>query len=89
MTENRLFPTPGELSYPCTWLYKVIGADGESVREAVAEVLTAYEYTLRFSNISSRGKYNAFNVEVRVESREQRDEIYQKLKAHPKIKVVM
>ncbi len=89
MAENRLFDTSGNTAYPCTWLYKVIGRDGESVRDAVSAVLSGYEYTIKFSNISSRGNYNAFNVEVRVESQEQRDTIYQNLKTHPGIKVVM
>lgn len=89
MAENRLFNTSGKPTYPCKWLYKVIGSSGETVREAAAEALAGYEYTVTFSNISKLGNYNAFNVEVNVACQEQRDDIYTKLKAHPGIKVVM
>ncbi len=80
---------PNAPEYPRPWLFKVIGVSGRAVRKAVAEVISKGEYRVSFSNISSKGNYTAFNVEMLVDSQEHRDEIYQNLKKHPQIKAVL
>lgn len=78
-----------ELEYPCRWLYKVIGWDEEAVRGAVLEVVDVEGLTMELSHHSSQGTYVSFNVEVTVESDEQRTGIYEGLKAHDAVRMVL
>ncbi len=77
------------LTYPCHWVYKVIGSGQEQVRRAIDEVVEGYEYTVTFSNASRTGKYCCLNLEMTVPSEESRTQIYQALKQHPHIILVL
>ena len=76
------------ISYPCVWLYKVIGADADLIAAAVEAVVGGYE-TLSPSGTSSSGRYISYNLEVMVSSREHRDRIYSEFKAHPDIAFIL
>lgn len=78
-----------QLEYPCEWLYKLIGADERAVRTAIAETITERSHTIANSNTSSNGKYQSLNLSLTVESDEDRTGIYQSLKNHPAIKMVL
>lgn len=88
--KNRL-DDKGKIEYPCMWLYKVIGADRESVEKALANIFVDENKGVKvnFSNISKKGNYLAFNVELKVKDEQQRDLIYNRLKKHPDIKAVL
>ncbi len=81
----------GKIEYPCKWLYKVIGTDRDKLEKALIEIIpkTKEGLDLGFSNISKKGNYMAFNVEIKVQSQEQRDSIYVQLKKHPDVKAVL
>jgi putative lipoic acid-binding regulatory protein len=90
--EIREFDFDGErlrLTYPCQWIYKVIGSGHEQVRRAIAEVVDGYDYVVTFSNWSRTRKYCCLNVEMTVESEAIRTEIYTALKNHPLIRMVL
>lgn len=78
-----------ELEYPCRWLYKVIGWSEEAVRGAVLEVVNIDGVTIERSNLSSGGTYVSINVEVTVESDEQRTGFYEALRAHDDVRMVL
>ncbi len=78
-----------ELEYPCRWLYKVIGWSEEAVRGAVLQVVDVEGITIELSHHSSGGTYVSFNVEVTVESDRQRIGIYERLKAHADVRMVL
>ncbi len=87
--KNRL-DDKGKIAYPCVWLYKVIGIDREKVEKALRDVFDAEDgMEIKFSNISKKGNYLAFNAEIKVENEQQRDLIYTKLKKHHDIKAVL
>lgn len=77
------------IEYPTPWIYKVIGADFQQVKIAVAEVLENTEYTIEESNVSSKGAYISVKVEVLVENEDIRDSIFFDLKQHSHVKMVL
>ena len=78
-----------DISYPCPWGYKVIGSDAERLRSAIAEVIQERPHTVTPSNRSLTGKYHCLDVEIVVTSEECRLEIYESLRKHPAVKVVL
>jgi putative lipoic acid-binding regulatory protein len=78
-----------EIVYPCPWGYKVIGSDVERLRGAIAEVIQERPHTVTPSNTSVTGKYHCLDVEIIVTSEECRLEIYESLRKHPAVKVVL
>lgn len=78
-----------DIDYPCPWGYKVIGSDVERLRSAIAEVIQERPHTVTPSNRSLTGKYHCLDVEIIVPSEECRLEIYESLRKHPAVKVVL
>ncbi len=77
------------IEYPCNWIYKVIGSDFNSVKEAIAEVISDKSYSVDESNTSSKGAYVSVKVELLVENEDIRNSIFNNLKQHSKIKMVL
>jgi len=77
------------LEYPCRWLYKVIGDDREALQRAALEVIGSQSYAISLSNSSRTGKYHCLNIEVEVMNETNRNTIYQALKSHSRIKLVL
>ena len=88
MIINRSGGKP-DIEYPCPWGYKVIGSDAELLRSAIAEVIQEHPHTVTPSNRSHTGKYHCLNVELVVANEECRLEIYEGLRKHPAIKIVL
>lgn len=78
-----------EMSYPCSWVYKIIGREQEELRAAVAEVVQARECLVSLANSSSGGKYLCLDVELVVVSTEDREGQYLALKGHPAVVMVL
>ena len=78
-----------ELNYPCQWLYKVIGTDNEQLRQAIMGIIRNMPCEINFSNSSSSGNYLCLNLEITVQSEEERNSIYLALKSHPHVKMVL
>jgi len=87
MTEN--FRNEEKIEYPCKWLYKVIGRERVALEKALEEVVPGSSSSMKGSNISNKGNYLSFNIEIYVKSEEERNRIYEKLKNHPAVKVVL
>ena len=84
VTENSY-----KVIYPCQWLYKVIGSDQEQIQQAIAQVVQDASCSVTPSNSSQTGKYHSYNLEITVHSEDERNRIYQDLKDHPSIKIVL
>jgi len=84
-------PITGDLSieYPCRWLYKIFGTDQERMREALREILSGHDYTLFPSHSSRHGKYHCMNLDMTVSNEEERTGIYETLRAHRAIILVL
>lgn len=78
-----------QLHYPCLWQYKLIGLEQMALEQAIHEVVCTPCVTVTVSNKSRSGKYCCLNLELEVESEAERDSIYQALKKHPAITMVL
>ena len=78
-----------ELEYPCNWCYKVIGKDKKSVTDAIKDILDEREHKLTHSNNSKSGKYVSMNLDLLVHNDDDRAFIYEALKKHNDVKMVL
>lgn len=78
-----------KLEYPCVWVYKIIGPDADEMKRAVAEIIRDRTYKISHSRSSTAAKYHCLNVELLVESESHRTTLYDALKAHKTIKLVL
>lgn len=77
------------IDYPCSWSYQIIGADEDCLRRAVAEIIQDRTYRMVLSRSSEKGKYQSFQLEVVVEGEGHRLAIYEALRAHPAVRIVL
>jgi len=77
------------MEYPCRWIYKIIGSDRKATGEAIEEIVKECNYTITPSGISKTGKYHSMNLEVLVDNEGHRTGIYDKLRNHPAVKMVL
>ena len=77
------------MDYPCPWIYQIIGADEDSLRRAVGEIIQDRTYRMILSRSSEKGKYQSFQLELVVESEGHRLAVYEALRAHPAVKIVL
>lgn len=78
-----------ELIYPCSWSYKVIALEARMLQEALKEIIDEREHKLTHSKNSKGGKYVSMNLDMLVHNEDDRNFIYQALKAHKNIKMVL
>ena len=78
-----------ELTYPCSWAYKLIAGEKEALEKAIHDVIFEREHKLTHSKNSKGGKYISMNLEVLVHNEDDRNFIYEALKAHQNIKMVL
>ena len=77
------------IEYPTTWVYKVIGADPAKIEAAVAAAAGDDPYDLSPSKTSSSGKYRSFNVKMTVRDEDHRGRVFEALREHPDIVMVL
>ena len=78
-----------ELVYPCSWSYKLIGYEKEAIQKAIYDVIVKREHSLIHSNASKTGKYVSMNLDLVIQNEDERNFIYEALKAHQNIKMVL
>ena len=76
-------------AYPCRWVYKVIGRDLSLLHAAAEEVLSGRDCAATPSRSSKGGFYHCLDVELTVDSEPDRLGIYEKLRRHPAVIMVM
>jgi len=77
-----------EITYPCAWSYRVIGADETRLRAVIGQVIGNAEHSLRLANESSHGRYRSLALEVIVRDEEHRNAIFRALGRHPDVRFV-
>lgn len=78
-----------ELTYPLNWTYKLIGSEKEALQKAIHDVIVEREHDLTHSNSSKTGKYVSLNLKLLVHNEDDRKFIFEALKAHQNIKMVL
>lgn len=88
MILNRRGQKP-DINYPCQWGYKIIGTEEAALRSAVTEVVQDVAHSVTPSNRSASGRYICLDVEILVLNEDQRLTIYEGLRRHPAVKIVL
>lgn len=65
-----------EISYPCSWTYRIICTREEPVRAAVLGIVGGIEHGLRHLGASSAGNYQRLELVLEVRDEAHRNEIY-------------
>jgi putative lipoic acid-binding regulatory protein len=82
-------PDKPEIVYPCTWIYKVIGKDCTLLKDIIVSACLPQKVKISHSHKSSKGKYHSLNAELVVQNETVRLGIYQALKEHPAVKIIL
>ena len=77
------------LEYPCNWCYKVIATEEKALKQAITDVIDERSHTLEHSNKSKTGKYVSMNLDILVHNEDDRTFIFDALKKHQDIKMVL
>jgi len=81
------------IDFPCDFPIKVFGFAQQGFAQAMAEAVQVHAPDFDAANIemraSSGAKYLSLTCTVHVTSREQLDDIYRVLSAHPMVKMVL
>ncbi len=77
------------LEYPCNWCYKVIASEEKALKQAVKDVIDEREHKLNHSNKSKTGKYVSMNLDILVHNEDDRTFLFDALKKHQDIKMVL
>ncbi|MBD3367194.1 MAG: DUF493 family protein [Candidatus Eisenbacteria bacterium] len=77
------------MTYPCSWSYRVIGADLEALKRAAGSVFGDRPVNSTLSNASRTGRYVSLKLVVRVESESERLAFYEALRSHPSVVLVI
>ncbi len=78
-----------EIHYPCTWTFRIIGADEGALRVAVLEIIGETEHTLVLANQSSHGRFRSLELELVVRDDAHRLGIYEALGRHKAVRLVL
>jgi putative lipoic acid-binding regulatory protein len=78
-----------EINYPTLWKYKVIGFDEIKVKDCIITILKKREHKITHSRNSKGGKYKSLALEVMVHCEEDRVEIYEAIRTHDDVKMVL
>lgn len=86
-------PTDSLIEYPSEFPIKIMGAMHDGFAQTMVELVALHDPTFHAGKMemrpSSQGKYLALTVTVHATSREQLDNLYRALSAHPMVKVVL
>ena len=78
-----------ELTYPCSWSYKVIIEAHHEISVVASSVLREREHSIKKSNNSKTGKFQSYNISLLVHNDDDRHEVFQLFKAHEGVKMVL
>ncbi|MEA1955370.1 MAG: DUF493 domain-containing protein [Campylobacterota bacterium] len=78
-----------EILYPCSWKYKLIGYEKVAIEKAIHDVIMGREHNLEHSKQSKTGKYVSMNLDLLVHNEDDRNFIYEALKKHNNLKMVL
>jgi len=78
-----------DITYPCTWEYKVIGTDEEKLKAVILAACVPTVPTISLSNVSSKGTYYSLNASLVVEDEEMRLRIFSHIENSPDVKLVI
>ncbi|HHO74875.1 MAG TPA: DUF493 domain-containing protein [Deltaproteobacteria bacterium] len=87
----KFVPIKGDLTitYPCTWVFKIFGTDHRQLRLAARDALSGHDYAINPSHSSRNRKYHCMNIDITVSDDQERTGIYEALRSHSSIILVL
>ena len=86
-------PKESLIEYPSDFPIKVMGPTHDAFAATIVEVVLGHDPTFHDGRMevrpSGKGNYTGLTCTVRATSREQLDDLYRALSAHPMVKIVM
>ncbi len=77
------------LKYPIEWEYKVIVEKNTDINELIKPILKERIYKIKSSKTSKDGTYNSYSVVALVHNDEDRVGIYEEIRSHKNVKIVL
>ncbi|TCV88170.1 HP0495 family protein [Sulfurirhabdus autotrophica] len=81
------------IEYPSEFPIKIMGESHENFTQTILDIVVRYAPDFVTSTIeirpSKNGKYTSITCTINATSREQLDNLYRELSAHPMIKIVL
>ncbi len=77
-----------KISYPTKWGFTVIGRDKEKIEQAIKKVIGDKIHSCKFSKTSKNGKFHSYQAHCEVDSKQERDRLYQEFGDHEDIDYV-
>lgn len=78
-----------QIEYPANWEYKVIAFSKNLITNAIKDIIDDRDHTLTHSHNSKNGKYISMNLDILVHNEDDRNIIFESLKKHKDIKMVL
>ena len=86
-----------QITYPCSWGFKVVGTDEDALRAAIKECLHENlnadsgdrSFELGFSRASSKGNYISLTLNLVIQDEEERNTLFQALAGRPEVRMVI
>ena len=78
-----------ELEYPCQWCYKIILLDKDDPHKIAKDILQDREHNIKHSNASKKGKFKSYDINLTINSDEDRTTLHKKFNEHKDIKMVI
>jgi len=86
-------PEESLIVYPSDFPIKIMGPTHDAFAETIVGVVVQHDPTFHIGKLqarpSAKGNYTGLTVTVRATSREQLDNLYRELTAHPMVKMVL
>lgn len=81
------------LEFPCSFPIKIMGRTRDGFAQAIVEIVMKYAFDFDPSTLemrsSSAGNYLSMTATINATSREQLDDLYRELVAHPMVAMVL
>jgi len=78
-----------ELDYPCSWKYKIVILESINAKNISKDIFGDRDHSIKESNVSKKGKYKSYSIELIVHNEDDRKELYKILGEHKEIKMVL
>lgn len=78
-----------ELNYPCSWEYKLVVLESCDIKKTVKEVIYEREHKIKSSKVSTKGKFVSYTLELLVHNDDDRKELFELLRKHSNMKMVL
>jgi putative lipoic acid-binding regulatory protein len=78
-----------EISYPCSWTYRVICTDEDVLRNDIQRLVESAEHSLSRIGASASGRYQRLELIVKVKDEEHRNRVFKALGSFAGVRFVL